>query len=554
MTDLGIQEKALDTLTIMNSAIVNLHLYPPTNAMIIKNIDRLYETFTVLLADEISIIFAESDRNLLLSGEPLSQKQLGKPQVAIFLMLMINWGIKSLTFKKGLKKSELIPFLQTMAKKPEEVKPKGGFEQVIAEGIIPHILINQKISIAKDQDRHIVLKKTGSRIIHNLDAGILDESIAKSSPRVVQELFAVGENQTAEGIIERLSNKLLLDDVAARAHASEALEKILENLSTEQKIHTLQSLSGKIVDWLMVEIACTPALHTICTQLKDLAHILIRTRQFSDCYPIVHVFRLIISNQIQKKDEIRLVASAMLKEIASDEMLDILIEEIRTNKDNEQKEADRILTIMAELSLNRLLDILQNSDDSAERVLILNLIAEIGPAATQIIVDRIDSSAPWFYLRNLLRILGRIGKEEHALVLEPLLYHGDHRVQREALKGISNIGGSSRGTILIDVLAKCDDLFKASVVATLGSLKYRDAVHPLMELFKAKLSVPDEVKIDLQEKICLALGNIEDKAALPFLTEISKQMGFLGFRSYSPAVKTAAVKAIRRIMSKEEQQ
>jgi HEAT repeat protein len=211
------------------------------------------------------------------------------------------------------------------------------------------------------------------------------------------------------------------------------------------------------------------------------------------------------------------------------------------------------MTIMAELSLNRLLEILQNSDDSSERVLVLNLIAEIGPVATQIIVDKIDPNAPWFYLRNLLRLLGKIGKEEHARVLEPLLFHEDQRVQREALKGISNIGGNTRGKILLDALSKCDDLFKASIVATLGSLKYRSALLPLMDLFRAKLSVPDEVKFDLQEKICLALGNIGDKEALPFLTEISKQKGFLGFRSYSPAVKTAAVKAIGRIMSKGEQ-
>jgi HEAT repeat protein len=746
MSSLGIQEKVVDTLITMNSAIVNLRLYPPTNAMIIKTVDKLYETFMALFEDENSIIFAESDRNLLLSGEPLSQKYLGKPQVAIFLMLMINWGIKSLTFEKGLEKSELIPFLQTMAKKPDEVKAKGGLEQVIAEGKMPHILINQKIYIAKDQDQQIVaslqikdedivkyitsevptavldtqkvremakdpewisrifqsgmqsindgtissaklsegmlhmlstldkitehadrrkishllatyiadmdaelialtlsqnienlldnrlfddimkkmswetfekvfekiqhmadgiktgdrvaydrrieaieqtyrhvmssdkgillkiqiqekqareeeakkkrisvIKETGSSIIHNLDVGTLDEDIAKSSPRVVQELFDEGENETADGIIERLSNKLLIDDATARAHATDALAKILENLPAEQKIHTMQSISGKIVDWLKYESVYTPALHTISTQLKDLAHTLIRTRQFSDCYPIVHVFHLIISDQIQKHDEIRSAASAALQEIASDEIVDILMEEIRANKDNLDKEPARIQTMLSEFSLNRFLEILQNSDDSSERVLVLNLIAEIGHRAAQIIIDKIDPNAPWYYLRNLVRLLGKIGKEEHARVLEPLLFHEDQRVQREALKGISNIGGTSRGKILLNALSKCDDLFKASVVATLGSLKYRNALHPLMDLFKAKLSVPDEVKFDLQEKICLALGNIGDKEALPFLTEISKQMSFLGFRSYSPTVKTAAVKAIGRIMSKEEQ-
>ena len=746
MSSLVIQEKAVATLVIMNSAIVNLRLYPPTNAMIMKTVDKLYETFTALFEDEKSILFAESDRNLLLSGEPLSQKYLGKPQVAVFLMLMLNWGIKSLTFEKGMEKSELILFLHTMAKKPDEVKQKGGLEQLIAEGTMPHILINQKIYIAKDQDqqimagleikdedivkyitsevpdamldsrkvkemakdpewvarifqsgmqhindgtlpaaklsegmlhmlstldrltehadrekisqliaayiadmdaeliavtlsqnienildnrlfedimkkmswdtfekvyhkihhmadsittedkgahdrrteairhtyRHVMssekgivlrtqihekqardeeekrkrlrdLKETGSAIIHNLDAGILDESILKSSPRAVQELFAEGENETAAAIIERLGSTLLSDDVRARANASEALANILENLSAEGKMAIWPSLSGQLINWLKIETVYTPAFKIIVSHLTDLAQGWIRSKKFTDCEPLVHVFRLIVSHQIEKNEEIQSAASAALKEIASDEIVDILMEEIRADKDNLHKEPARIQAMLGEFSLNRFLEILHNSDDSSERVLVLNLIAEIGPGAAQMIIDRIDPHAPWYYLRNLARLLGGIGKEEHARVLEPLLFHEDQRVQREALKGISNIGGNTRGKILLDALSKCDDLFKASIVATLGSLKYRSALLPLMDLFRAKLSVPDEVKFDLQEKICLALGNIGDKEALPFLTEISKQTGFLGFRSYSPAVKTAAVKAIGSIMSKGEQ-
>lgn len=51
-------------------------------------------------------------------------------------MLMINWGIKSLTFEKGLEKSELISFLQTMAKKPDEVKQDEALANIKAIGRI----------------------------------------------------------------------------------------------------------------------------------------------------------------------------------------------------------------------------------------------------------------------------------------------------------------------------------------------------------------------------------------------------------------------------------
>jgi HEAT repeat protein len=81
-------------------------------------------------------------------------------------------------------------------------------------------------------------------------------------------------------------------------------------------------------------------------------------------------------------------------------------------------------------------------------------------------------------------------------------------------------------------------------------LKYRNAVKPLIELFKSKLTLPEDIKVDLQEKICIALGNIGDKEALPFLKEISKHRSFLSLTSYHQTVRASAAKALGKIMSK----
>jgi HEAT repeat protein len=61
--------------------------------------------------------------------------------------------------------------------------------------------------------------------------------------------------------------------------------------------------------------------------------------------------------------------------------------------------------------------------------------------------------------------------------------------------------------------------------------------------------LPEDIKVDLQEKICLALGTIGDKEALPFLEGV-RHKGFLSMTSYHPTVRAAAAKALGRIMSK----
>ena len=70
--------------------------------MVVRSIDRLLESLLNILEDVDSVIFAESEKNLLVSGEPLGPKNKGKAHVAIFLVLMMNWGIKSITFTRGL--------------------------------------------------------------------------------------------------------------------------------------------------------------------------------------------------------------------------------------------------------------------------------------------------------------------------------------------------------------------------------------------------------------------------------------------------------------------
>lgn len=143
------QEKALETLFVIKRGVVNLHLYPPNNPVVINNIEKIYESLTAIFEKEDSVIFAESDRNLIINDELMSQKNLGNPHIAIFLVLMINWKMKSITFMKGLEKSELTPFLEILAKKPEEIKIKGGLEQVVSEKKMPHILFNRKNYSAK---------------------------------------------------------------------------------------------------------------------------------------------------------------------------------------------------------------------------------------------------------------------------------------------------------------------------------------------------------------------------------------------------------------------
>jgi len=237
--------------------------------------------------------------------------------------------------------------------------------------------------------------------------------------------------------------------------------------------------------------------------------------------------------------------------LASEELLDILFEEYNTNRQGKQVEAGRILVRFGEIPLNRLLDILREHDNSDERVRILHLLGEVGPKLVPLIKRRISEDEPWYYLRNLAYLLGRVGSEDSVSTLRSLLLHENIRVQQEALKSVYRTGGNERGPLLLSILPMTDDPSKFSIVEMLGTLKFVDAVPSLLELLKARPLLASSSRVRLEEKICIALGTIGAPEAIPVLSEIRVTKGFLGIRSYPDKIKIAAARALVSIKRKQ---
>ena len=296
-------------------------------------------------------------------------------------------------------------------------------------------------------------------------------------PKIIEQLVAQKEQETMEKIINRLMADLLNEDADVRAKASKGLTEIIESFSPERQSELIERLSGQLIDWIKLETVVTPDYRKICRNLQKLLQDFIRQGRFAESIPIMDVFNDIHSRILEKNDEIRDVSSEIIQNLASEEYLSILFKEFHTNERNKRDEAGQILVRFGDVILNRLLDILQEVTDSKERVNVMHLIIDMGQKAIPAIKDRINNkNAPWYYLRNLAYMLGHIGNETNAHILQPLLLHEDNRVRLEALKSIFQIGGKQRGPLLLSVLPKADDQFRLNIIETLGNAKCAEAV------------------------------------------------------------------------------
>jgi HEAT repeat protein len=733
MTDHSIQEKTINTVNILIKAVTAFRLYPPASAIVNQAIDLLLQACTELLDEKDPLILAESERKLLIDGEPADHKDQGKIQIRAFVEILTIMDIRSITFVKGLEREELVAFIQAMSLNPETAHAEGGLQAILDRHAVQHILINEKMFVARDKDQQIIASmdlkdddilsllmeadpestdleqivekakdpewigqifQTGmkhiveqqgstpgvqlseklvhmvrmlekiadpadqeqladlvarsvvemdnemislvlSRDVRNLfegrlfdnvigelpderfaevadnlarmaeapgeqgrmaalshellmntekgrrleserqarearekeererrfsrlkeklqwiqrgdEAGPIDPDLKAELPGIVMELYGIGYGQTAEEILAWFTEKLTDPNPELGAWAAESLSQILEGLIAAGLVDQASRLAEMLSQWFATETIFSPACERICRQLKELEQVLLERDPFGEVHPILDALSMIQSGKTPRDPAMQAMAAGALSELATEGLLKILFREFMTNERGQQKAASRNLARLGVAPVEELLDILRESADSARRVRVLQVITEIGAPAIPNIIGRIIRNEPWYVLRNLVYLLGRVGKEPQAADLAPLLLHANQQVQMEALKSLQRIGGKSRAEILLSVLPKVDDALKMSIVETLSIIKAREAVPLLVEMLQAKPSGSASLKADLEEKICNALGNIGAREALPALTEIAGSKGFFSGRSYQEKVKIAAGKAAASI-------
>lgn len=749
MTDTDIQEQAINAMLIMSVAITNIRLYPPSSPIIAKAIDRVYETVNNIFQKQDSVAFAQSEQILLVSGQPLNEKDQKKPQVQAFLELLLNFGIQSIALEKGLDRTALRTFLDIVSKKPDDVRKDGGLKQIVAVNNLSHILVDETVYVAVHEDQQIlasldikddqILKymlgdgsvsdidpqkvkemakdpkwisgvfqsgmkhlteqkgitpdiklsenfvhmlrtldkiadkvakeeisqqaaksiadmdvevismilaqnmegllgeelidhmvnkmdddkfervaarikrmhekatmqdavhgaceiestkqayetmmssdrgrqlqsKIKQRIAHEkeqkdrqmayLRAGLnsimkgekevfLDKDVMQPLPGVVRQLFEKEKDQMAEAIMDKLGDGLLSANPDARALVSEALSHILVTLTPEQRTHTTGRLSEKLLKWIEFETSLTPPYEQICVQLQHLAQTSIRNGRFDDCHSILGVFNDIHSRKVKKDKPIQALTGNVLRGIATEDLMNVLLNEFQTNKLGKRKEASGCLARLGAIPVDSLLNILLESQDRSERSRILKLISEIGHPAAPALTERARQGGPWYCLRNFALLFGNVGSEVHVEILKPLLDYQDIRVQRETLNSIYKIGGKHRAEIFLSFLPSADDRLKINTVAMLGTLECHDAVHPILELLNSKSFFASKLREELGEKICIALGRIGSEDTISALRSIASKKGFLPLSHFSKEVKAAARKALKEITANQGQE
>jgi len=351
-----------------------------------------------------------------------------------------------------------------------------------------------------------------------------------SSPRITEDKIT-GNISEINNVLSRLSE----------------MDGTIESFFSEEQRELIRTLSAEVIAWLETETSCTPNFESVCHDLQLIIEGFIGCGLFTEANTMISAFNQISTGALKREADMKKIASDVLKNLASDDNINILFNEININDKNRTAEACQILFGFGDIIMNKLLNGVHDASDSKERIRIIHIIQEMGDKAIPAIRESININAPWYYLRNMAYILGRIGNETSVDLLRPLLLHKDKRVRMEAFKSINQTGGSKRGSLLLSVLPQAEKDLAGHIIDVLGRIKFAAAVPNLIEMLRSKSSLTREEQISLQTKICGTLASIGAGDAIPALKEIAESKSFFGLGSYPEEVRNAAQRALTSI-------
>jgi len=211
---------------------------------------------------------------------------------------------------------------------------------------------------------------------------------------------------------------------------------------------------------------------------------------------------------------------------------------IESSDGRQLDELARYLSLLQRNAVPHLCRLLGELKGSKPRRIICDTLASLGRNSSEVFAAFLDDNR-WYVVRNIVYILGRIGKTECLPYLEKALDHPDPRVRREAVRAISTV--ADRDKVLQHLVRKLNDMdskIRGIAALHLARIGRGEAVKPLLDLVLSKAFQRreiQEIKLFLQ-----AVGITGSDEAVPALFHILVKKSFVGKTKTDEIRKSAA--------------
>ncbi len=501
---------ARDLTTFFLKTFKALRFYPPDNPALKGFKDQLFKKFQHFLNKYPSFILQIGEFTLSFKERVFYENRDPKSSLAF---LLYKDGLRELRFTRGLEEWEVQGLLEVIKGRESLNDLEDDLVTLLWERDFAHIsylatdefLEDTPILIPENVDQFrskLIFKPLAYNVQVDLmdeEEADLDQLLAKSvspTPTQNKEVYFLTPEEL-EQLKDEVENEI---DPTSVFNAADILFEILGLEKEPEPFQVTANLLLKILDGLL-----TLGEFQKASDLLKRLLIMIKTYELKE-WQVETLHQLIQS----AGDEVRIARIGRALEGEQG----IRLEEV-----------NEYLILLQQNSIKPLIKLLGELKNSKTRRVVCDALSEIGKNAVELFTPFIDDRR-WYLVRNIVYILGRIGKEKALPYLQKAFNHEEIRVRREAVQALGLIGGPKAVSLLIKALADKDPRIRAMAAISLGRIGKNIGLAALLEVVQSKefqKKEPAEMKAFLD-----AIGMIGSNEALPVLQQLLERKSLFG--------------------------
>ncbi len=527
---------ARDLISAFIKAIKAFRFYPPDNPTLKGFRDQVLKKFQFFLNKYQSFVIQVGEYDLAFKGKTVYENRDVKTSLAFSLY---KDGLREIRFMKGLEEWEVQGVIDILKQSENINILEDDIVTLMWEKDFAHVsylatdefLEETPVVIPDNVDqfrKNLVFKPLG----HHVEADLAEEG---SEERVdLDEMLSRVVEKPPAFVSDRSVYFLTPDEVEALRkdveseidptfvfHVTDILFEVLGLEKEREPFQDAVNILIKVLDAFL-----TLGDFAKANDLLKRVYIILKTYELQD-WQIESIRKIIV----EAGEEVR-------------------IERIGKVLDREEvrlEEVNAYLLLLQKNSIKPLLKLLGELKNSKARRVFCDALAEIGKNAIELFTPFVDDRR-WFLVRNIVYILGRIGKEQSLPYIQKAFNHTDSRVRREATQALGLIGSPKAIGLLVKSLTDDDVRIRCMAAINLGKGGKKTGLIPLLEVVQSKdfyKREPAEIKAFFN-----AIGMVGSNEAIPVLQQLLERKSWFG-RGKTDEIRLGAASAMAMIGTPE---
>jgi hypothetical protein len=527
---------ARDLISAFIKAIKAFRFYPPDNPTLKGFRDQVLKKFQFFLNKYQSFVVVIGEYDLSFKGKILYENRDVKTSLAFSLY---KDGLREIRFMKGLEEWEVQGIIDILKHSETINQLEDDIVTFMWEKDFVHISY-----LATDE----FLEETPVIIPDNVDQFRKNLVFKPLAHHVEVELAEEGSEEGVD--LDEILSKVIeapppfVSDRSVYFLTSDELEGLRKDVESEIDPIFVFHIADILFEILALEKEREPYQDAVNILIKVLDAFL-TLGEFTKAADLLKQVYIILKTYDLQDWQIE-----SIRKIIVDAGEEVRIERIGKVLEREEvrlEEVNAYLVLLQKNSVKPLIKLLGELKNSKARRVFCDALAEIGKNANELFTPFMDDRR-WYLVRNIMYILGRIGKEQSLPYIQRAMSHEEIRVRREAIQALGLIGGPKAIGLLVKSLTDNDVRIRCMAAINLGKVGKKAGLVPLLEVVQSKefyKREPAEIKAFFN-----AIGMVGSNEAVPVLQQLLERKSWFG-RGKTDEIRLGAANAMAMIGSPE---